>query len=384
MRIFPVVTLLLLLAATQGVCAQAGLIPAPPKLSATAYILLDANTGHVIMEHSADQKLAPASLTKIMTSYIVANEIDAGNLSKDDLVTVSEKAWRMEGSRMFIEVNEQVRVEDLMRGVIIQSGNDASVALAEHIAGSEDAFADIMNQQAALLGMEKTVYKNATGWPHPEHITTARDLSKLARALIQDHPEHYSMYAEKYYTWGTIKQPNRNRLLWRDNSVDGIKTGHTNEAGFCLVASALKNNMRLVSVVMGTRSDEARATESQKMLSYGFRYYETATVLNTGQEVQQQRVWGGLDDQVWLGVEKELLLTLPKGSADKVTVKASVDNILHAPLKKHQQVGNIIVSLGEQQLAKLPLVTLHDVEKAGLVKRITDNLRLKMQTLLGK
>src|SRR5690606_8664739 len=255
--------------------ASAPLIPPAPTVAASSYLLIDADSGKVLTEHNADTPLPPASLTKMMTSYIASMEILKGQLLEEDEVLVSEKAWRMGGSKMFIEVGNRVRVIDLLRGVIIQSGNDASVALAEHIAGSEESFADLMNSHARRLGMNNTHFENATGLPGENHVSSARDMAIMAKAIIEDDPQHYAIYKEKEFVWNGIRQPNRNLMLWRDNTVDGLKTGHTDEAGYCLVASAKRDGMRLISVVMGTASEQARAAETQKLLTWGFRFFET-------------------------------------------------------------------------------------------------------------
>ncbi|TNF02758.1 MAG: D-alanyl-D-alanine carboxypeptidase [Gammaproteobacteria bacterium] len=352
------------------------LIPAPPELAASAWILMDANTGKVLVEHNADQQLPPASLTKMMTSYIVAAELHNGKIKEQDMVPISVTAWKMGGSKMFVREGTQVPLMDLLRGVIIQSGNDASVALAEYLAGSESAFADVMNQQAQLLGMKNTTFHNATGWPSDGHVTTARDLSLLARALIQDYPEHYGIYAEKYFEYNDIKQPNRNRLLWRDSSVDGLKTGHTEEAGFCLVASAVRNNMRLVSVVMGTSSEEARARESQKLLSFGFRYYETGKVYSAGDILKENaRVWYGVEDNVNLVVPEDLYLTIPRGSKDQLEAKVVSNEDIEAPLAQGQSLGNLTISFEGETLLDTALVADRAVEEAGIFSRLWDAIK---------
>ncbi len=262
----------------------AQIVPSAPQLAAKSYMLMDAASGEVLVEHNGDERLPPASLTKLMTAYIATLEIQKGQISDNDMVTVSEKAWRTGGSRMFIQVNTQVSVDDLLHGIIIQSGNDASVAMAEHIAGSEEAFADLMNSTAQRLGMTNSHFVNATGLPDPDHYSSANDMAKLARAIIYEDPAHYAIYAQKEFFWNNIKQPNRNLLLWRDKTVDGLKTGHTEEAGFCLVASAVRDNMRLISAVFGTDSEQARAAETQKLLTYGFRFFETRTFYQKGAE----------------------------------------------------------------------------------------------------
>ncbi|MGV6807628.1 MAG: D-alanyl-D-alanine carboxypeptidase family protein [bacterium] len=375
--------LLVLLFAVSSVDARI-LIPAPPQIAGTAWILMDANTGKILVEENADQQLPPASLTKMMTSYIVSDEIHNGKLNESDEVLVSVKAWQMGGSKMYIRESTKVPLIDLLRGVIIQSGNDASVALAEHVAGSEGAFADIMNQYATQLGMHNSHFLNATGWPAEGHLTTARDLATLAKALINDHPEHYAIYSEKYFEYNDIKQPNRNRLLWRDPSVDGIKTGHTEEAGYCLVSTAVRDDMRLIAVVMGTRSEEARARESQKLLSYGFRYYESGKVYSEGDVIQEGvRVWYGESDTVDLVVPDDIYLTIPRGSKDQLVAEASFDETLKAPISAGQELGNMTVRFEDDVLLEAPLVAGKEVPEAGLFARLWDWLVLLIQGLLS-
>lgn len=360
------------------------LIPAPPQLAASAWILLDANTGKVLVEHNADEQLPPASLTKMMTSYIVASEIHSNKVTEQDQVPISVAAWKMGGSKMFVREGTSVPLIDLLRGVIIQSGNDASVALAEYLAGSEGAFADVMNQQATLLGMNNTTYHNATGWPAEGHLTTARDLSLLARALIQDYPSHYGIYSEKYFEYNGINQPNRNRLLWRDSSVDGLKTGHTEEAGYCLVASAVRKGMRLVSVVMGTRSESARAQESQKLLAYGFRYYETGKVYSAGDVIQENTpVWYGKENSVNLIVPEDVYVTIPRGAKEDLDAKILVDDIIKAPLLNKQELGRLSVSYEGKSVLDLPLVADHAIEEAGLFSRLWDFISLFFKGLFS-
>ncbi|HEY8570787.1 D-alanyl-D-alanine carboxypeptidase family protein [Microbulbifer sp.] len=367
---------LLLIVSTSSVAqADKPLIPAPPQLAATAYILIDAHTGQVLVEHDADKQIPPASLTKMMTSYIVSEELDKGAIKEQDPVNISEKAWRMGGSKMFVKVNDKVPVIDLLRGVIIQSGNDASIALAEHVSGSEEVFAEVMNQQAERLGMTSTHFVNATGWPAEGHMTTARDLGTLARALINDHPSHYALYSEKYFRFNGINQPNRNRLLWRDPAVDGIKTGHTEEAGFCLVASAVKRGMRLISVVVGTDSDEKRAAETQKLLAYGFRYFQTHKVYGANDVLQTERVWGGKADTVGVAVQNDVFVTIPRGGEESIKADLIVDGELKAPLAKGQQVGKVIVTLDGQTVADVPAVVAEDVEEGGFFKRLWDSIK---------
>lgn len=277
------------------------IIPAPPQLAASSWILMDANSGRILAEHNADERLPPASLTKLMTAYLVERELDRGTINLTDMVNISENAWRTGGSKMFIEVGDRVSVDNLLHGIIIVSGNDASVAMAEHLAGGEAPFADLMNQHATRLGMNDTHFMNATGLPHENHYSTAHDMARLSRYIINDYPEHYAIYSQRNFSFAGIDQPNRNRLLWRDPTVDGLKTGWTTEAGYCLVASAQRDGMRLISVVMGTSSEEARAQESQKLLSYGFRFYETMKLYERGAVLATPRVWGGDINELRVG-----------------------------------------------------------------------------------
>lgn len=352
------------------------MIPSPPSLAAKSWLLMDAKSGHIIVEDNADQPLPPASLTKMMTSYIASEQIESGNISMADEVLVSEKAWRKGGSKMYIRVGTRVKLEDLMRGIIIQSGNDASIAVAEHIAGSEDAFADLMNQHALALGMNNTNFQNATGWPAQEHYTTARDLAKLAKAIIYHHPEHYQIYAEKEFTYNEIRQPNRNKLLWRDPSVDGLKTGHTEEAGYCLVASAERNGMRLISVVMGTNSENSRANESMKLLTYGFRFYDTVKSYEANGELVQPDIWLGKRDKIKLGVGEDIWLTIPRGAEKEIKAQLDFPGQLRAPINAGEQVGTVKLVLDEEVLEETPLVALETVEEAGFLKRLWQHILL--------
>ena len=379
-RFISLICSLLLISTVQ---AAPVLIPAPPKLAASAYVLMDANTGKVIISENADQQLPPASLTKLMTSYIADYEIAQGNISLEDRVLVSEKAWRTQGSRMFIREGTQVKVSDLLKGIIIQSGNDASVAMAEHIAGSEGAFADLMNQHAMQLGMINSQFQNATGLPAENHHTSANDLARLARAIIRDYPDHYPIYAEKYFTYNKIRQPNRNKLLWRDKRVDGLKTGHTDEAGYCLVASAQDKGMRLISVVLGTRSEEARAQESQKLLAYGFRYYESADLYSSGELLNSAKVWSGMQDTLKLGVAEPVSITIPRGQSEALEVTLDLDKVIQAPVVEGASYGTLNIALNGEVLKKVPVVALEPVEPAGLLKRIWHSIVLLFMSLIS-
>ena len=363
--------------------AEPIIIPAPPQLGASAFLLIDADSGKTLVEHNSRQRLPPASLTKIMTSYIAAGEIANRRLALTDTVLVSEKAWKKGGSKMFIRVGTEVLVDDLLKGIVIQSGNDASIAIAEHIAGGEDAFADIMNQQAQMLGMTDSSFRNSTGWPDDEHYTSARDLAILSRALIERFPEHYAMYAEKAYRYNDIDQQNRNLLLWRDRSVDGVKTGHTDAAGYCLVASAKRDGMRLISVVMGTDSVEGRARQSQRLLSYGFRYYATHTPYEAGATLRTARIWGGAVEEVSLGVPANVTITVPRGAGEQLSAKMDLTPVLHAPLAKGDEMGKLTVSLGEEVVYEGPLVALEGVAEAGAFSRILDAVGLFFLELFG-
>ncbi len=361
----------------------AEILPSAPQLAAKSYMLMDAASGEVLVEHNGDERLPPASLTKLMTAYIATLEIQKGQISDNDMVTVSEKAWRTGGSRMFIQVNTQVSVDDLLHGIIIQSGNDASVAMAEHIAGSEEAFADMMNSTAQRLGMSNTHFVNATGLPHPEHYSSANDMAKLARAIIYEDPAHYAIYAQKEFFWNNIKQPNRNLLLWRDKTVDGLKTGHTEEAGYCLVASAVRDNMRLISVVFGTDSEQARAAETQKLLTYGFRFFETRTFYQKGTELAEAQVWKGQQSKLKAGLAQDLTMTLPRGQVEKLQAVMSFNGTLTAPIQQGDVIGKVEVKLDDKVVRSTDLVALETVEEGGLFRRFWDSIRLFFYSLFN-
>ncbi|MFL0810952.1 MAG: D-alanyl-D-alanine carboxypeptidase [Agarilytica sp.] len=360
------------------------IIPSPPQLGAKAYLLIDADTDKVLVEHNAKMLLPPASLTKMMTSYIVSEEIHAGRLKETDLVLISDDAWRRGGTRsgsstMFLNPRSEVPVIDLLRGVIIQSGNDASISLAQHIAGSEDAFADVMNQQAKLLGMNDSSFRNATGWPAEGHVTTAQDLAILAKALVKDHPEHYQIYSEKYFKYNGINQPNRNKLLFLPNSyVDGIKTGHTKEAGYGLVSSAERDGMRLIAVVMGTNSEKQRANDSNKLISFGFRYYKTLSLYKPSDVIASNRVWKGVKEELNLGVQQEVVATIPRGGQKSLKAETEIDSVIEAPVKKGQVLGKIRLTLNEELVVERDLVALEAIEGAGFFSRVFDSVVLML------
>ena len=375
------VVLVLMLALTGKAMSQSVLIPSPPQIAGSSYVLMDPKSGRIIMEENSHERLPPASLTKMMTAYIVERELDEGRIAMSDMVPISVNAWKTEGSRTFVREGTQVSVEDLLRGVIIQSGNDASVALAEFVAGSEGAFVDIMNQQAQLLGMKDTNFVNATGLPSPEHFSTAYDLAMLARAIINDYPENYPLYAEKHFTYNNIRQPNRNSLLWRDDSVDGLKTGHTEEAGYCLVASAKRNDTRFIAVVMGTNSSEARAQEIQKMLNYGFRYYESERLFRSGQELIEARVWGGQADQLSVGMTEDVYVTIPRGSRNDLESTVDLDSVIKAPIKVGDELGRVKVSYNGEVLVDQPVLALTEVPEGGFFNRLGDAIKLFVMKL---
>ena len=366
-----------------GWSVAAVIVPRAPELDATAYILLDADSGKVLVEHNSDQRLPPASITKMLTSYVAIHEMRSGKANDSTPVPISVNAWKMEGSKMFVREGTEVPMIDLLRGIIIQSGNDASVAVAEYFAGSEDAFADWMNMYAERLGMTNSHFENATGWPHPEHYSTARDISTLAVHIINDHPDYYPLYSEKYFEYNGINQPNRNRLLWRDQAVDGLKTGHTEEAGFCLAASAKRDGMRLVAVVMGTRSDSARAQETQKLLAYGFRYFETHKLRNAGEVLGEHRVWLGTDNKVQVGLAGELNLTIPRGMQGELTMDIEMEEYPLAPIAQGQEVGKLVVRKDGEVLDTRPLVALNAIEESGFVGRLIGHIQLFLARLFG-
>lgn len=365
--------------------AAAQIVPRVPEIAASSYILMDATTGKVIAEQNADVQLPPASLTKIMTAYIAEVEIDNGNMSLDDEVHISEKAWRTQGSKMFVDLDSKVRVEDILRGIIIQSGNDASVAMAEHLAGSEEAFADMMNQHAQRLGMTNSSFMNSSGLDTEEayNIMSARDLAILARATIVEHPAHYSIYAEREFTYNGITQPNRNTLLFRDRTIDGMKTGWTTAAGYCLVASGERDGMRLISVVMGTASEDARAAESQKLMTYGFRYFETHKLYEAGQVISSGRVWSGREDAVDLGITEEVVATIPRGQAGALQATLSVEETITAPLTQGQVLGTVEIKLGDEIIYQGDVAAMQAVERAGMFKRLMDWLTMFFTNLFS-
>ncbi len=359
-----------------GAFAQTQPIPSPPIIGAKSFLMIDSTTGHELASLQPDERLAPASLTKLMTAYVVFQSLGNGQIALDELVTVSEKAWRTDGSRMFIEVGSRVAVEDLLLGMIVQSGNDASVALAEHIAGDESVFAELMNQYARQIGMNASHFVNATGLPSEDHYSTARDLATLARAIIQDFPEFYRWYSVREFTWNEITQPNRNRLLLRDDSVDGMKTGMTDDAGWCLVSSAERNDMRIIAVVLGTSSDRARIDGSQALLNYGFRFFETRLLYRAGEAITTARIWKSANENTPLGVLEDLYITIPRGSYESLEMIQTLPATLMAPVAQGQPLAEISVSLNGEQLVDEPLRALDDNPRGSFWQRTRDGVSL--------
>jgi len=353
--------------------------PSAPTIDAAAYILQDYHTGKVLAENNADAKLAPASLTKIMTVYVVFTELSNGHLHLEDMVTISEKAWKTSGSRMFVELGNQIKVEDLLKGVIIQSGNDASVALAEHVGGNEETFAEMMNQHAIRLGMANSHFKNSDGLPVEDHYTTARDLAILTTALIKEFPDYYRWFSQKEFTFNKITQQNRNKLLSRDESVDGVKTGFTDDAGYCLVASALREDMRLISVVMGAKSANARANENQTLLNYGFRFYESHRLYQGKTALNEARVWKGASKTIFLGLAEDIYVTIPRRQYKDLKAVINVDKKITAPVADGAKLGSVKVTLKDEVVINKDLVALKAVDQGNIFQRLSDSVMMMME-----
>ena len=364
--------------------AAVTVVPPPPEIDAASYLIMDSDSGYHLVEKNIDQRVEPASLTKMMTAYVVASQIAGGHVAMTDEVVVSEKAWRMGGSRMFIEVGKKVSVEDLLKGVIIQSGNDASVTLAEHVSGTEEAFAELMNHYASELGMSGTHFMNSSGWPDEDHFTTARDLAILARAMIRDYPDIYALHSIREFTYNGIKQSNRNRLLWKDSSVDGIKTGRTKSAGYCLVASSVRDGIRLISVVMGTDGTQARTDATQALLNYSYRFYETRKLYAAGEAVTTVKVWKGERDSLDLVVEDELVLILPRGQYEQIQTLMTVEENPIAPITSGQKLGQIELLLDDEVIASRSLVASEAVPAGSLFVRLRDHIELHWKSQPSK
>ena len=341
------------------------LVPKAPKLNLSSYILIEANTNTVIAEFNSDNQIAPASMTKVMSGYVIADQIANGSISLDDKVLISEKAWKTGGSKMFVEAGKRVSVKDLLSGIVIQSGHDATIAMAEYVAGSEEGFVDFMNAYASELGLTNSLFQNSTGFSDPNHFSSAKDLAKLTQALINNFPDHYTTYKEKEFTFSGIRQLNRNKLLWRDDSVDGVKTGHTDSAGFCLISSAQRNDMRLIAVVAGSESENERLTASQRLLEYGFRFYATQKLVPQEIKVTTAKVWGGKTNEVALGSAKDIYLTLPRSEFKNIKANYQFNNNVQAPIEIGQMIGSIEFTSNDRVVLSAPLVAIETVEAKG-------------------
>ena len=346
------------------------MVPKAPKLNLDSYILLEANTNTVIAEFNSENQISPASMTKVMSGYVIADQIASGAISLDDKVLVSEKAWKTGGSKMFIEAGKRVSVRDLLSGIVIQSGNDATVAMAEYVAGSEEGFVDFMNAYASELGLSNTLFQNAVGWTDPNHFSSVNDLAQLTKALIANFPDHYATYKEKEFTFSDIRQLNRNKLLWRDDSVDGVKTGHTESAGYCLISSAKRNDMRLIAVVAGSPSENERLISSQRLLEYGFRFFATQKLISKDSEITTAKVWGGKMDEVALGTKEDILLTLPRSDFKNIKANYNFKNNIQAPISNGDVMGDIEFISDDRVVLSAPLVAVESVEAKGFFGRI--------------
>lgn len=346
------------------------MVPKAPKLNLDSYILLEANTNTVIAEFNSENQISPASMTKVMSGYVIADQIASGAISLDDKVLVSEKAWKTGGSKMFIEAGKRVSVRDLLSGIVIQSGNDATVAMAEYVAGSEEGFVDFMNAYASELGLSNTLFQNAVGWTDPNHFSSVNDLAQLTKALIANFPDHYATYKEKEFTFSGIRQLNRNKLLWRDDSVDGVKTGHTESAGYCLISSAKRNDMRLIAVVAGSPSENERLISSQRLLEYGFRFFATQKLISKDSEITSAKVWGGKMDEVALGTKEDILLTLPRSDFKNIKANYNFKNNIQAPISNGDVIGDIEFISNDRVVLSAPLVAIESVEAKGFFGRI--------------
>lgn len=356
--------------------SEESFIPKPPSLNASNYILIDSVSGRILAENGADERIEPASITKIMTGYVAADQISKGFVNLDDEVFISENCWRKGGSKMFIREGTRVLLSDLMKGMVIQSGNDASCAIAEHVAVSEEGFVELMQLYVEELGMNNTQFKNVSGWPDPEHFSSARDLALLTKSLIVKFPDHYALYKEKYFTFNEIKQRNRNSLLWQDESIDGVKTGHTESAGYCLVSSGVRNDTRLIAVTLKSASEKARLTDNRRLLDYGFRYYRTKKVLEANTSIVKEQVWGGEVDSVDLSSAEDLYLTLSPRDFPRVEPLIKLNDYLQAPIEKGQVVGKVDLILDGDSISSIDLVSMQGVPALGFFGRAWSNIKL--------
>jgi len=363
--------------------APPAIIPSAPNINAKAYLLMDAKTGKIIAEKNSETRLPPASLTKVMTLYVVSKALANNQIHLEDLVRVSNTAWKIGGSRMFVKEGQMVSIEDLLKGIIVDSGNDACVAIAEHLGGSEEGFTEIMNSQAQSLGMVNSHFTDSTGLPNEELYTTAQDLAILSQAIVNEFPQYYHWYKEKWFTFNGIRQPNRNRLLWRDNQVDGIKTGHTNDAGFCLISSAQRGDMRLIAIVLNSPSDSTRADDSERLLNYGFRFYETRNLYKANQPITKVRLYKGDNNDINVGMLADDYVTIPTGQYNRLTVSSKVPEFLEAPVKKGQEVGELIVKFDDKVIAKKQLLALSDEKAGGFYTRAVGAMKILFTRWFG-
>ena len=351
--------------------------PGPPTMEAKAYILIDAKTGKILAEKNADERIEPASLTKMMTMYVVSEAMARGQISNDDQVLISHKSWKTGGSKMYVRVGDHVPVSELVKGIIVQSGNDDCVAMSEHVAGSESSFVEMMNQTAKQLGMTGTHFMDSTGWPNADHYSTARDLATLSRALIYNFPEDYQWYKTKWFTYNNIRQPNRNRLLWRSANIDGIKTGHTDGCGYCLAASGQQDNMRLIAIVLGAGSDRERADDAEQLLNYGFRFFENVQLYKANQSLSTVRVWQGQQKNIAIGVPQDLFITVPRGQYKNLAVKIETPHFIKAPVAKNAEIGELVITLNKEPLTTIPLHALAECQQGGWWIRFKDAIAMK-------
>ena len=374
---FPLfVVLTSLLFSSNWLSAEESFIPKPPSLNALNYILIDSVSGRILAEKGADERIEPASITKIMTGYVAIDQIEKGFVNLDDEVLISENCWRKGGSKMFIREGTRVKLSDLIKGMVIQSGNDASCAIAEHVAVSEEGFVELMQLYVTELGMENTQFKNVSGWPDSEHYSSARDLALLTKRLIDKFPDHYALYKEKYFTFNDIKQRNRNSLLWQDESIDGVKTGHTESAGYCLVSSGVRNDTRLIAVTLRSSSEKSRLTDNRRLLDYGFRYYRTKRVLEADTALVSEQVWGGEEETVTLSSSKDLYLTLSPRDFPRVEPKIKLNDYLQAPIEKGQSVGKVDLILDGDSIASVDVIAMKEIQALGFFGRAWSNIKL--------
>ncbi|MDP1603217.1 MAG: D-alanyl-D-alanine carboxypeptidase family protein [Legionella sp.] len=365
---------------TAQVISKPLVTPSPPTVNAKSYIVIDVNSSKIIAEKNSEEKLPPASLTKMMTLYVISNALRNEQIHLTDKVRISHDAWKIGGSRMFVKEGDEVTIEDLLKGIIVDSGNDACVAMAEHLGGSEAGFAEIMNQQAKDLGMKDSHFTDSTGLPNEQLYTTAKDMAILGRALVNDFPQYYHWYKQKWFTYNGIRQPNRNRLLWRNSQVDGVKTGHTNDAGFCLVSSAKRDNMRLLSVVLGSPSDSVRADDSERLLNYGFRFFETHQIYKARQPIAELSVYKGETDKLAVGVLQDQFVTIPSGQYQRLSISTKVPKDLLAPIAKDAPVGELVIQFDDKILASYPVYALNEVPSGGFFTRTKDAIRLMFKS----